>query len=107
MSPNQLIVTLLICGGLVQILYTYSEALRWCTQLTLAVGYIHNQHPLIIHRDLRLDNILLTGGLCPTQHFPLALSMEYIFGCCQWNTSVHKLTLSWVERHVRSPWGVP
>lgn len=45
-----------------QILYTYSEALRWCTQLTLAVGYIHDQHPLIIHRDLRLDNILLTDS---------------------------------------------
>ena len=45
-----------------QVLYTYRDAQRWCLQLAEGVAYLHRQIPLIIHRDLKLDNILLTGA---------------------------------------------
>lgn len=46
-----------------QALYTYADARRWCLQLAEGVAYLHSRRPLIIHRDLKLDNILLTGTL--------------------------------------------
>lgn len=40
----------------------YSEelALKWCTQIAAALAYLHEAKPKIIHRDLKLDNCLLT-----------------------------------------------
>lgn len=43
-------------------LYTYIDALRWSTEVSEGVAYLHAQQPLIIHRDLKLDNILLVDG---------------------------------------------
>ena len=44
-----------------QSLYTYADGLRWATQMAQGLAYLHDQEPTIIHRDLKLDNILLAG----------------------------------------------
>ena len=45
-----------------QALYTYTEGLRWTTQITEGLAYLHGLNPTIIHRDLKLDNVLMSGG---------------------------------------------
>ncbi len=42
--------------------YTNADALRWAVQLADALAYLHQANPIVIHRDLKLENILLTGG---------------------------------------------
>eukprot|EP00775_Hariotina_reticulata_P010407 gene10407-10565_t len=43
--------------------YTKVQALDWAMQVAEAMHYLHCVcRPMIIHRDLKLDNILLTGG---------------------------------------------
>ena len=44
-----------------QVVYTYEDGLRWSIQIASALAHLHAQRPLIIHRDLKLDNVLLTG----------------------------------------------
>eukprot|EP00878_Enallax_costatus_P041246 GHUV01047866.1.p1 GENE.GHUV01047866.1~~GHUV01047866.1.p1 ORF type:complete len:152 (-),score=26.64 GHUV01047866.1:50-505(-) len=41
--------------------YTLPDSLRWATQLAEALVYLHTQDPKVIHRDLKLSNILLTS----------------------------------------------
>jgi serine/threonine protein kinase len=43
-----------------KLLYTQADALRWCIDLAKALHYLHSAIPQIIHRDLKLDNVLLT-----------------------------------------------
>lgn len=50
----------LMCLG--QVVYTYKDGLRWAMQIASALAHLHAQRPLIIHRDLKLDNVLLTGA---------------------------------------------
>ena len=45
-----------------QVVYTYADALRWSIQMAEGLVYLHTRHPLIIHRDLKLDNVLLSGA---------------------------------------------
>ncbi len=37
------------------------DALRWALQIAEALAYLHHFSPLIVHRDLKLENILLTS----------------------------------------------
>lgn len=37
------------------------DALRWALQIAEALAYLHQFSPLIVHRDLKLENILLTS----------------------------------------------
>eukprot|EP00898_Chlorokybus_atmophyticus_P003388 jgi/Chlat1/404/Chrsp10S01509 len=48
--------------------YTPAQALRWAQDVARALRYLHAATPMVIHRDLKPDNILLssdgTGKLC-------------------------------------------
>jgi serine/threonine protein kinase len=39
--------------------YSYLDALTWATDIAAAVSHLHSLNPVIIHRDLKLENILL------------------------------------------------
>jgi serine/threonine protein kinase len=41
-------------------IYSDAEALCWCIQIAAALTYMHSAKPKVIHRDLKLDNCLLT-----------------------------------------------
>ena len=47
-----------------QALYIYTEGLRWATQIAEGLAYLHGLNPTIIHRDLKLDNVLMSGEAC-------------------------------------------
>ncbi|PRW56224.1 Dual specificity kinase shkE [Chlorella sorokiniana] len=40
-------------------LYSDADALRWALQVARALQYLHESRPAVIHRDLKLDNIML------------------------------------------------
>eukprot|EP00803_Ostreobium_quekettii_P003919 evm.model.scf_1645.1 EVM.evm.TU.scf_1645.1 scf_1645:7861-13002(-) len=40
--------------------YKLTEALRWCIQIAEALSYLHNSTPVIVHRDMKPENVLLT-----------------------------------------------
>ena len=44
-----------------QVVYTYKQGIRWCIQIAEGLQRLHNGSPMIIHRDLKLDNVLLAG----------------------------------------------
>lgn len=50
-----------------KVVYTYSQGLQWCAQVADGLAFLHAQSPRIIHRDVKLDNVLLSddgnGGL--------------------------------------------
>jgi serine/threonine protein kinase len=41
-------------------MYSQADALRWCISIAKALHYLHTANPKVIHRDLKLDNVLLT-----------------------------------------------
>lgn len=42
--------------------YTHEEGLQWCLQMARGLERLHTSSPVIVHRDLKLENILLTGA---------------------------------------------
>lgn len=45
----------------VHVTYTWIDALRWLQQIAAALKYLHSLRPMVVHRDLKLENMLLTG----------------------------------------------
>lgn len=43
-------------------LYSYADALNWSVSVAKALAYLHSAQPQVIHRDLKLDNVLLGGA---------------------------------------------
>ena len=41
--------------------YTWLDAFRWLHQIATALKYLHSLRPMVVHRDLKLENMLLTG----------------------------------------------
>ena len=53
--------------------YTMDDALRWSVQIAEAMAYLHCVcKPMIIHRDLKLENITTSGGLVKSKVAKLA-----------------------------------
>ena len=42
-----------------QAVYSWAQGAEWCAQVADGLAFLHAQQPLIIHRDVKLDNILL------------------------------------------------
>jgi serine/threonine protein kinase len=53
-------------------LYSQADALRWCVNIAKALHYLHSANPKVIHRDLKLDNVLLTDSNVSVTHAKLA-----------------------------------
>ena len=49
-----------------QVVYTHAQGLQWCLQMARGLERLHTSSPVIIHRDLKLENVLLAGA-----HFEL------------------------------------
>lgn len=41
-------------------LYSIDDAIRWSLNIAQALKYLHSRRPTVMHRDLKLDNVLLT-----------------------------------------------
>lgn len=45
-----------------KVIYTYSVGLKWCLNAARALHSMHKSNPMVIHRDLKSENILLTSN---------------------------------------------
>jgi serine/threonine protein kinase len=42
------------------VLCSDADSLRWCLHIASALQYLHGGRPAVIHRDLKLDNVMLS-----------------------------------------------
>lgn len=42
-----------------RLVYTYADACAWAEDIADGLAYLHSYNPQIIHRDVKLDNVLL------------------------------------------------
>ena len=49
--------------------YSLYDAVRWSLQIAEALNYLHRCVPIVIHRDLKLENIILTDNPRHTSSF--------------------------------------
>ena len=42
--------------------YSAADALEWCIGIAQALDFLHTCSPPILHRDIKLDNLMLTKG---------------------------------------------
>jgi serine/threonine protein kinase len=82
--------------------YSYVDALTWATDIAAAVSHLHSLNPVIIHRDLKLENILLlkpsAQGTAGGRKLPVAKLTD--FGLHVVSAAVISVS-SCVLRHVR------
>ena len=84
--------------------YTWLDAFRWLQQIATALAYLHSLRPMVVHRDLKLENMLLTGLNPATADAKLA-----DFGLCKLVKvgslpSVHRTIGSSTLVHLHSKW---
>eukprot|EP00798_Chlamydomonas_sp_ICE-L_P021015 gene21015-27877_t len=48
-------------------LYTTSDALRWSVSVANAINHLHCSEPTVLHRDIKVDNILLDCNVSTSQ----------------------------------------
>lgn len=44
--------------------YGVADVTRWAWQIAAAVNHLHTRSPMVIYRDLKLENVMLNGA-CP------------------------------------------
>ena len=75
-------------------MYTYTEGVQWCIQVAEGLLRLNTASPMIVHRDLKLDNILLAGAQ------PTGAKIHNLWKC----TITHRyaFTLECIVKAVRS-----
>lgn len=51
-------------GGPSKRAYRLRDAVRWLLDIACGLRYLHSRIPMVLHRDLKLDNIMLSGACC-------------------------------------------